>query len=252
MLLGGSIQASDFLTVSTAKFGNVYLYPPAKQPARNLLIVISGDGGWTRAVPEISRLLSKQNFFVAGIDIRQYGGKMTSRESGCNCPSCDLVQLAGFLRQRFGLNSNQPPLLMGYSSGATLAYAAAAESPAGTFLATFSFGFCPDLEWKRALCRGEGLEGAPLPRGKGELLSPSREMKSLWVAFQGETDQVCDPSVTENFVKQVPGGRIVELPHVGHGFASLKNWLPEFEAVLENVGSQEIASGSRALGGRRP
>lgn len=252
MLFGGSLQASDSLIVSTAKFGNVYLYPPAREPARNLLIVISGDGGWTRAVPEISRLLSKQNYFVAGIDIREYGGRVTSRDSGCDCPSCDLQQLSEFLRQKFNLSSNQPPLLMGYSSGATLAYAAAAESPTGTFLATFSFGFCPDLEWKRVLCRGEGLEGAPLTHGKGELFSPSREMQSRWIAFQGETDQVCDPSVTENFVKQVPGGQIVELPHVGHGFASLKHWLPEFEAALQNVSSPEIAAGSHTLASRRP
>jgi type IV secretory pathway VirJ component len=53
--------------------------------------------------------------------------------------------------------------------------------------------------------------------------------------LQGTIDQVCDPSATEAFVKQVKGGRVVLLPKVGHGFAVQRNWMPQFKEAFTDL-----------------
>ena len=42
------------------------------------------------------------------------------------------------------------------------------------------------------------------------------------------------------FVRQVPGGELVLLPKVGHGFGVTRRWMPQLRAAVERV-----------LGGRR-
>jgi hypothetical protein len=50
------------------------------------------------------------------------------------------------------------PVLVGYSSGATVVYAALVQSPPGTFAGALSLGFCPDQDFSgAALCPGAGL-----------------------------------------------------------------------------------------------
>jgi type IV secretory pathway VirJ component len=51
--------------------------------------------------------------------------------------------------------------LVGYSSGATLVYATLAEAPDGLFKGALSLGFCPDLDLKKTVCKGSGIETAP-------------------------------------------------------------------------------------------
>ncbi len=130
-------------------------------------------------------------------------------------------------------------MLIGYSSGATLVYAAAVESPKGTFAGAMSLGFCPDLQLTQAVCKGSGLtydldygkveaEAARAP--KGVVFKEAPQNATPWVAFQGEVDQVCDPPATKAFVGRTGQAELVWLPKVGHGFSVERNWLPQFQA----------------------
>jgi len=56
----------------------------------------------------------------------------------------------------------QRPLLVGYSSGATLVYAALAAAPPEAFAGAISLGFCPDLEIHKPLCHGRALASREL------------------------------------------------------------------------------------------
>ena len=132
------------------------------------------------------------------------------------------------------LPSYLQPTLVGYSSGATLVYAALAQAPRGTFAGAVSLGFCPDLQMPATPCRGSGLA---FSRGhRGELVfQPSAELAQPWILLQGEKDEVCDATKTAAFAADVPGARVVRLPLVGHGFSVEPRWLPQFRSAYRDV-----------------
>ncbi len=95
---------------------------------------------------------------MAGVDIRQMarrGGRPQAPRAANLAVSFE--GFSHFVQQKYGLGVRSP-ILVGYSSGATLVYATLAQAPVGTFKGALSLGFCPDLEWRMPLCRGEGLD----------------------------------------------------------------------------------------------
>jgi len=120
------------------------------------------------------------------------------------------------------------PVLVGYSSGATVVYAALVQSPPGTFAGALSLGFCASQDFAgAALCPGAGLHYHR--NAQHELVfEPSATLRQPWVALQGQKDQVCDPHAADLFAARVAGGEVVKLPLVGHGFSVERNWLPQF------------------------
>ena len=126
------------------------------------------------------------------------------------------------------------PTLVGYSSGATVVYATLAQAPVGTFKGALSLGFCPDLEWSKPLCRGDGLEHDPDAR-VGFVYRPATHLRDPWIALQGEQDQVCNAEQIRQFVAKVPGAKVVTLPKVGHGYSVEANWLPQFLSAFHKI-----------------
>ena len=123
----------------------------------------------------------------------------------------------------------QPPILVGYSSGATLVYAAIAAAPPESFAGAISLGFCPSVELRTSLCAMRGLKASRRSLGEGGYdLAPFKESTVPWMVLQGETDQVCAPDVTRAFVSKTGAARLFSLPRVGHGFGVTPNWEPQF------------------------
>jgi len=67
------------------------------------------------------------------------------------------------------------PIVVGYSSGATVAYAALVAAPPETFAGAISLGFCPDLEIRTAMCQMRGLKATRRAKGVGFDLAPFPE-----------------------------------------------------------------------------
>ncbi len=59
---------------------------------------------------------------------------------------------------------------------------------------------------------------------------PIKNLGDPWVNLQGASDRVCPAGATRDFISQVRGAAGVTLPKVGHDFASLPDWLPQFTA----------------------
>ena len=226
-------------SLSFGKFGKVAVYRPAK--VEKVAIFISGDGGWNLGVVDMARILEEKDTLVLGVDINKYFKAMGASKDGCWYSAADFEELSQYAQKDLGLPQYVRPVLAGFSSGATLAYALLAQAPPNTFRAALSLGFCPDLETPKPLCKGAGLTNKPLPGGKGFYYLPAA-LTGHWVAFQGLQDKVCDPAGTESFVKDVRGGDIVLLPKVGHGFGVQKNWVPEFEAVYARLSAVDVAT----------
>jgi type IV secretory pathway VirJ component len=120
-------------------------------------------------------------------------------------------------------------------------YAVVAQAPPNTFCGAISLGFCPDLSLPKPLCVGYGLKWKTNPREKGYVFLPATNLQVPWIVLQGITDQVCEPAITEAFVKQIKEGEIIMLPTVGHGFSDPPRWMPEVKPTFLRVVANDKA-----------
>jgi type IV secretory pathway VirJ component len=224
-------------TLDFGRFGKVALYQSVSQPSQVVLFV-SGDGGWNLGVVDMARELSSLDALVVGIDINRYLKSLKNSKEACSYPAADFEALSKYIQKKLNFPRYKVPVLVGYSSGATLVYAILAQAPPNTFSGAISMGFCPDLPLNKPLCKGYGLEWKSGPKGKDLYFLPFNGHPLPWIALQGTIDQVCDPASTESYVKQVMGGKIVILPKVGHGFSVPKNWMPQFKKAFLNLVSK--------------
>jgi type IV secretory pathway VirJ component len=230
-------------TLTGEPFGVVTVYrhdAAAETPRgpREVVLFLSGDGGWNLGVISMAQHLADQGATVAGIDIRHYLAQLEQSDSACVSPANDLQQLGKKLQAD---SKGQPvvPTLVGYSSGATLVYAALAQANAGSFKGALSLGFCPDLDLKKPLCKGAGVGFTPRndARGvfKGVNFLPAKMLSGRWISLQGQLDQVCAAAPTEKFVAEVSGAELVLLPKVGHGYSVEHNWVPQYLKAFRDI-----------------
>lgn len=228
-------------TFTFARFGTVHVYgDPAT--AKQVVLFASGDGGWELGVVDMARELASLDALVIGIDVVHFLHQVEAGSDRCAYSAADFEQLAQFVEKELGLEHYIVPVLVGYSSGATLVYALQAQAPPATFRGAISLGFCPDLWTAKSFCRGHGLESSLKSKGKGVLFAPATALETPWIVFQGDVDQVCEPAATAAFVGRVPHGELVALPKVGHGFSVPRNWLPQFKTSFARLADPPPAS----------
>ncbi len=236
MLLFASLQAlAAGPTLAFGRLGSVQLYEPPGPP-QQLVLFISGDGGWNHGVIEMARHLADRGALVAGIDIVRWGETLRQTSEGCIYTAGDLEDLAHALEQRHRFPAYINPLLVGYSSGATLAYTSLVQSPRGTFKGALSLGFGPGLPWPKPMCRGSGagLDAVPA-KPQGFSFQPQPELRDPWLVLHGSRDEVADIATTRGFVARIPAARLIELPKVGHGFRVEANYLDQFFAAYDEL-----------------
>jgi type IV secretory pathway VirJ component len=177
---------------------------------------------------------------VVGIDIRVF---MKSLEASASCayPAGALEELSRAVQRRYNLPAYIRPILVGYSSGATLVYGALAAAPPETFAGAISLGFCPDLEIQRPLCHMRGLTATKRAKGVGYDLAPFAKSTARWMVLQGDVDQVCSASTTRQFVDATGNARVYSLPQVGHGFGVPTRWAPQFLDAYRSIADARTA-----------
>ena len=229
------------LKLSYGPFGEVTVYRPAGRIA-SVALFVSGDGGWNLGVVDMARHLLEEHALVVGIDVRHYRDSINAPGAACKSFAVDFEGLAHEVERRLKLPDYLPPVLVGYSSGATVVYATVVEAPKGTFAGALSLGFCPDLDVTQPICKGSGLtyerqyaKTPPPPPVTGVVFSASKGNVTPWIAFQGDADEVCSPAGTRAFVADTSAAELVWLPKVGHGFSVEKNWLPQFRAAYAKL-----------------
>src|SRR5271168_1965841 len=241
-----SASAAAPQTIAYGRFGGISIYGGLPEP-RDVVLFVSGDGGWNLGVIAMAERLAGKGALVAGVDIRHYLGELEKSADQCVNPASDLEDLSRELQAKSGIKHPLRPTLVGYSSGATLVYAALVEAKAGTFKGALSIGFCPDLDLKKPLCSGSGIASIARRSPKGVLqgvdLLPAKVLGGKWILLQGQLDQVCPARLTQEFVAKVPGGELILLPKVGHGYSVEKNWLPQYEAAFARITAAAAASG---------
>ncbi len=231
MLPASWAAASEPHTLTVGgRFGTVTVYRPATTP-RSVVLFVSGDGGWHLGVTGMAQHLADEGALVVGIDVRHYLAALEKAQS-CVSLAADFEILSHDLQKQLGMAHYLAPVLAGYSSGATLVYAALAQAPAGTFTGAISFGFCADQDFRgKALCAGNGLHYTANHRGDF-VLEPQAGLEDRWIAMQGQVDQVCSPAAVDDFAARIPTAQVVQLPKVGHGFGVEANWVPQLRQAF--------------------
>jgi type IV secretory pathway VirJ component len=242
MIPSNGVTARQAVIMRVPTFGTVTIYR-GPNPPQQIVLFVSGDGGWNLGVVDMARRLRDAGALVVGIDIRQF---MKSLEASGSCayPAGALEELSRAVQLQFKLPAYKRPILVGYSSGATLVYAALAAGPPETVAGAISLGFCPDLEIQKPLCQMRGLKAVRRPKGPRYDLSPFPGSSIPWMVLQGDVDQVCDPGTTRRFVAETGASRVFALPLVGHGFGVPARWASQYLEAYRTIANNSPATPS--------
>ena len=235
-----TLPAPPTETLTYGRFGKVYIYRSTPHP-RHVALFFSGDGGWNLGVVDMAKILAGQETLVVGINVPFYVAKLNAARESCTSAAVDLELLSKFVQKTLGLPNYEPPVLVGYSSGATLAYAALVQAPPSTFKGAISMGFCPDLDLVHPFCPGHGIasDPDPNPKVKGIIFRPASTLEQPWIAFQGTIDQVCAKDDAVKYTAKVKGSELVLLPDVGHGFSKTYKWAPQFRQAFRKIAGED-------------
>ncbi|MGZ3458293.1 MAG: AcvB/VirJ family lysyl-phosphatidylglycerol hydrolase, partial [Archangium sp.] len=225
--------------LTSDRFGKVAIVYPKGTP-NNLVLFFSGDGGWSAGVVDMGHVMTSEGAVVLGMNTPRYLQMLKTRGVTCANVAEDAAALGQLARKQLGLPENLRPVVVGYSSGATLAYAALAQSTAGAFQGGMSLGFCPDLEMNTPFCEVDGLTRSRTPDHKSELLSAVKALPSPWYVLEGNIDETCPLPNVQTFAKDMGNGHVVELDKVGHGFSKPRHWLKEFQESYRSITSEPV------------
>jgi len=228
----GAVTPRD--SVNVPSFGKVYIYNLTTTP-QNVIIMISGDGGWKFGVVGFSETFSEMNTLVIGVDILRYFKDLRLRTDDCYNVAADFVQLATEVEKKYNFPDYKPPVIMGYSSGATLVYGILAQARPGTFIGGISIGFCPDIELPKMLCEINGLTVKTDIPGKRYILQPDDKLGNPWIVLNGQLDRICNYPDVVDFMAKTKGAELITLPKVGHGFAKWNDFMPQWKDAFNRL-----------------
>jgi type IV secretory pathway VirJ component len=205
-----SISGQDVLKDSLAvlRFGKVYAYKQAGIPA-NIIIMISGDGGWNIGMAEFAKSFTEKNTLVVGVDIIRYYKDLRPRKEDCYMVASDFVELATAIERKYGFTGYIPPVIMGYSSGATLVYGILAQARPGVIIGGISLGFCPEIDLPKRLCQTNGLSEKVITPGKSYLLQPDVRLGNPWIVLQGKKDKIFNFDSAAIFVRKTADAELI-------------------------------------------
>src|SRR5271170_709732 len=88
-------------TIAYGRFGDISIYQ-AGEP-REMILFLSGDGGWNLGVISMARLLQDKGAVVAGINVRHYLEELEKSSEKCVSPAVDFENLSHYLQSKLGV-----------------------------------------------------------------------------------------------------------------------------------------------------
>ncbi len=239
LLVLGPAHAEE--RISYGRFQDMVLYRPVGE-VKEFVIFLSGDGGWSQSAAQMAQALVAEGAMVVGIDLPGFSADLEADEDDCEFPAGDLENLAHYLQGYAKLPTFFAPLLVGYSSGAAFAYAMLAQAPAETFAGAISLGFCPELNFKKPLCKGEDLRFKPRKDGRGMGLLPTKKLRAPWQALHETQDPRCAVETAQTFINKVPSATFKSVPSAGHGIALAPHWIPHLLDAYQEFSGTHVAA----------
>lgn len=94
--LAGNAAAEE--TLKFGRFGEVTLYRDSPTPA-NVVLFVSGDGGWNLGVIDMAKSLAGLNALVVGIDIVHYLKETGRSQEKCTYWAADFEELSHYVQK---------------------------------------------------------------------------------------------------------------------------------------------------------
>ncbi len=227
--------------ISHGRFKDLLVYRPAGTPT-SFALFLSGDEGWNSTADTMARLLVQRGAMVAAIDWAKLKANLEADGDQCVFPDGDLENLSHFTQAYFHLPTYLTPMLVGVSSGASMAYAVLAQAPRNTFAAALTLDFCPALNLEKPLCKSSGLEFTRATHGRGVDLLPPKGLGNPWVDLQGEAGRSCPAGAARDFVSRIQGAALVMLPKAGRDLSRPHDWVPQYLAAYDKLAAQNPAT----------
>ena len=224
--------------VTHGRFRDVPVYKP-KGEIRAVVLMLSGDLGWTPAASRMAESLAQQGALVAGLSTPALFASLEADQGDCAFPDGDLENFSRFLQAYEKVPGYYPPILVGDNEGGALAYAMIAQARPNIFAAAMSLEFCPVLELRKPLCKGEGIhfsrrksesrttaKRVKPPENAGVVLLPATKLSAPWVALQSpgtltsfarRSGPLCEARATQAFIDTISGAQSLTLPATAPG-----------------------------------
>lgn len=223
-------------------FGQVTVYAPPGA-ARGLALFASGDGGWNLGVWDMAQQAAQLGYWVAGFSTPAFLRTLDHADAACSDAAGALAELGRRVREAMHISAHYRPVLIGYSSGATVAYAALAQAGDARFSGAMTLGFCPDLVYHKPFCEDAGLTADRQRKPPyGYVFNTVPSVQAPWIVLQGDIDKICNPPATRAFVDKVKNAKVINLPHVGHGYGMPRHWMPQYIQGLIELRDGDAAS----------
>jgi type IV secretory pathway VirJ component len=221
------------------RFSQVAVYRTAHE-AKQFVLLLSGGSGARATLADAALALAQQGAMVAIVDTPELLASLERDPASCTSPDGDLENLSRYVQAYYRLPTYITPILVGYSSGATLAYAMLAQAPADLFAGAVSLQFCRTLALKRPLCAGTQLAATPRTDGQGVDLAPATRLQVPWIAVQIEGEGACAAPLNAAFLAAVPHAQEISLPALGHAWPTGASWLPQLLSAYQIVAAQRV------------
>jgi type IV secretory pathway VirJ component len=222
--------------LNVAGFGEVAVYKPVGN-AKGLALFASGDGGWSLGVLDMAHEAAALGYWVAGFSTPQFLKALDAGDGECSDADGLVATLGDDLVRLLKLPLDTRPIVIGYSSGATIVYATLAADAGRHLGGGVSLGFCPDLLMHKPFCAGRGglTQQKQQQPPFGYVFDKRDTVRAPWRILQGEADEVCNPSFAPDFAQGQTDSKAVMLPKVGHGFGVPRNWMAQYRDSLREV-----------------
>lgn len=218
--------------------GEVHVFAPTGTP-RGVAVILSGDGGWKpwEASGRMVEALAQRGILALGLDVNPTLARMAKGATPYDLAAeMKAVAQDGARREHLpGAVSSGPIYFGGYSAGATLAYAAAAQAPSGSVAGLMTAGFCPDQDTVNPVGDATGASQGFRMKGVDGWVYRPVDLKTPWALVQGGHEHACPGGDVAAFAKAAPGARLLIAAGVRHSYEPPAAWKPQLDAALTYV-----------------
>lgn len=180
LLCAASLANAATRPVHYGLFGDLHVARPADGATRTVLFVSDGNG-WDAREDAYADALAAGGDLVVGIDLPGYLKELDSISTDCAYPAAHVEEASHWIQRHENLASYSAPWLVGLEGGATLAYAIAAQAPAGTFDGLVTLGYDFGLRLRQPLCAGDAGEASVADAARGFRVVPVARLGNPWL-----------------------------------------------------------------------
>lgn len=222
------------------------LYYPAKH-ARGVLIVATGDGGWSDQWEEpVAQHAAAAGFVVGGFDTRKFADSRGIFDQAVLASAFQAAVRA--TRARAALSQASPVWYAGWSTGAEWALAAGATPDRDSQLRGI-LAAAPGKRSRYGIARADLLGKEPQGQGSFALVDLAPGLTGLAVVqFAAQLDPMDDVSWLKTLGPRTPC-RLVDLPGVAHDMNGAgPRFLAEFDMALQWTDDHPASHWTRPAG----